>query len=100
MSLFHLGIVRFLLLWVFHLDSTSKYGVCGFKFFQWRILHAQGYLIQSSSLFDSKVCLSFIWVLLDFCFCGSFHFDIMFMKMGSVGLGFGVWVLHRQFLIL
>ncbi|KAF6147164.1 hypothetical protein GIB67_000579, partial [Kingdonia uniflora] len=32
------------------------------KFFQWRILHAQGYLIQSSSLFDSKVCLSFIWV--------------------------------------
>ncbi|KAF6137159.1 hypothetical protein GIB67_030923 [Kingdonia uniflora] len=26
-----------------------------FKFFQWGILHAQGYLIQSSSLFHSKV---------------------------------------------
>ncbi|KAF6134340.1 hypothetical protein GIB67_005732, partial [Kingdonia uniflora] len=30
-----------------------------------------------SRLFDSKfkVCLHFIWVLLDFCFCGSFHLD-------------------------
>ncbi|KAF6171329.1 hypothetical protein GIB67_038182, partial [Kingdonia uniflora] len=37
-----------------------------------------------SRLFDSKfkVCLGLIWVLLDFCFCGSFHLDIMFVKMG------------------
>ncbi|KAF6159225.1 hypothetical protein GIB67_031996, partial [Kingdonia uniflora] len=67
--------------------SCSRLFDSKFKFFQWRILHAQGYLIQRLSLFDSKVCLCFIWVLLDFCFSGSFHLDIMFVKMGFGGLG-------------